>query len=494
VRLFGTNGFLVLNAILMSLVVLCSFLFLHARMPASTAAMLAGAFVLVSIVPVYFVWIEPDLFNFALGLLAYFCWLYKEVVPPSHITRHTAWLMTGRSDLLAALLLGIATFSKPWSALLFPPIAVWLLYRRRIGHALATSLVFLAVTVGFFAVNMAISGDWNYQGGGANRATFYWEFPFQTEKSGFDVGAERARDEALGHILFNRSVFLTNLVHNFAWFFIGRFAGLVPYFFPAVFALIAFLAAARRRPLWQYFVFAAALGQILTFIISVPYTWNGGGGSIGNRYFMGAYGAFLFLIPPISRPLVAMVPWAVGALFTAPLILNPFAASFQPGNHAKSGPFRWLPAELTLVENWPINNQTDRVRVRYGENPWFQIYFLDDNAYRDADGTFWVRGESEAEFLIKIDRPMKKVVLRVSAGPEPVSSIASLGRRKQRIALQPGEEQTISFDLDEGYPYQGQWPVWVVSVSASRGFVPIFYEPSTDTRFLGVRVKPTLIE
>ena len=50
-------------------------------------------------------------------------------------------------------------------------------------------------------------------------------------------------------------------------------------------------------------MFAAALGQILTFIISVPYTWNGGGGSVGNRYFMGAYGAFLFLMPPISRPL-----------------------------------------------------------------------------------------------------------------------------------------------------------------------------------------------
>ena len=130
--------------------------------------------------------------------------------------------------------------------------------------------MFLAVTVGFFAINMAISGDWNYQGGGPNRRTFYWEFPFQTGKSGFDVGAEKARDEALGHIIFNQSVFLKNLTHNFAWFFIGRFAGLVPYFFPAVFALIAFLAAPRRRPLWQYFVFAAALGQILAFIISVP--------------------------------------------------------------------------------------------------------------------------------------------------------------------------------------------------------------------------------
>jgi hypothetical protein len=494
VKVFGTNGFLVLHALLMSLVVLCSFLFLHARMPASTAAILAAAFVLMSVVPVYFVWIEPDLFNFSLGLLAYFCWLYKEVVPASHITRRSAWLLTGRSDLLAAVLLGIATFSKPWSALLFPPIVVWLLYRRRIGHAIATSLVFLAVTLGFFAVNMAIAGDWNYQGGGPNRRTFYWEFPFQTATSAFEVGAEKARDEALGHIIFNRSVFLTNLIHNFAWFFVGRFAGLVPYFFPAVFALGAFLAAPRRRPLWQYFVFAAALGQILTFIISVPYTWNGGGGSLGNRYFMGAYGAFLFLIPPISRPLLAMVPWAVGALFTAPLILNPFATSFQPGNHAKSGPFRWLPPELTLVLNWPINNQQDRVRVWFGDNPRFQIYFFDDNASLEPDKTFWVRGESEAEFLIKTDRPMKQLVLTLSAGPEPVTSVARLGRQSQRVTLQPDQPQTITFDLGEGYPYEGQWPVWVVSVSADRGFVPLFSEPSTDTRFLGVRVKPILIE
>jgi hypothetical protein len=199
--------------------------------------------------------------------------------------------------------------------------------------------------------------------------------------------------------------------------------------------------------------------------------------------------------------LLAMVPWAVGALFTAPLILNPFAISSQPGNHSKSGPFRWLPPELTLVYDWPINNQTDRVRIWYGDNPpdhrdpGFQIYFFDDNAYRDAEKTFWVRGESEAELLIKTDRPMKKLVLTLSAGPEPVSSVARLGRRSQRVSLQPDQPQTITFDLGDGYPYQGQWPVWVVSISADRGFVPIFTDPSsTDTRFLGVRVKPILIE
>ena len=500
VRLFGTNGFLVLHALLMSLVVYCSFLFLHARMPATTAALLAGGFVLVSIVPVYFVWIEPDLFNFALGLFAYFCWLYKEVAPSTHVTPRTAWLMTGSSDVAAAVLLGIATFSKPWSALLFPPMVLWLVYRRRLGRAVGTSIVFLAVTLGLFGVNMAITGDWNYQGGGANRRTCYWEFPFQKESSSFEVCPEKARDEALGEILFNRSVFWTNLRHNFAWFFVGRFAGLVPYFFPAVFALLAFLVAARRRPLWQYFVFAACLGQILTFIVSVPYTWNGGGGSVGNRYFMGAYGAFLFLIPPVTRPFIAMVPWAAGALFTAPLVLNPFATSSQPGNHTKAGPFRWLPPELTLVYDWPINTQTDRVRIWFGDNPperrdpGFQIYFFDDNAYLDADKTFWVRGESKAEFLVKTDRPMKKLVLTMTAGPVPVTSVARLGRQSQRVSLQPGDVQQISFDLGDGYPYQGHWPVWVASITADRGFVPIFYEESTDARFLGVRVKPTLIE
>ena len=499
VKVFGTNGFLILHALLLSLVVWCSFLFLHARMSAGVAALLAGAFVLVTVVPVYFVWITPELFNFALGLLAYFCWLYKEVAPPAHLTRRSVWLMTGRSDLVAAVLLGIVTFSKPWSGPLFVPLAVWLLWRRRWGRAISSSVVFLAVAIGLFAINLAITGDWNYQGGGENRRTFYWEFPFQTENSAFTVGAEKARDEALTEIIFG-NVFWTNLFHNGLWFFVGRYAGLLAYFFPAVFALGAFAAGFRRRPAWQYLVLAAALSQIAIFIIGVPYTWNGGGGSVGNRYFMGAYGVFLFLIPPISRPLVAVLPWIVGGLFTAPLVLNPFMTSFKPGDHANSGPFRWLPPELTLVYDWPINNEPERVRVEFGDkapehkNPFFQIYFFDTNAYRDADKTFWVRGESKAEFLIKTDRPMKRFVMTLSAGPEPVDVTARLGRRKEHLSLQPGESREIQFYLDRGYPYQGRWPVWVASVAVNRGFVPIFYEKSTDTRYLGVRVKPVLIE
>ena len=409
------------------------------------------------------------------------------------------WLLTNRSDLLAALLLGIVTFSKPWSAFLFPPVVLYLLWRRRLVLSLAASAVFLIAALGLFGINIAITGEWNYQGG--QRNTYYFEFPFQTPSSGFDVGQEKARDDAMTAVIFDPSVVWTNLIHNLGWFFTGRNAGLIPYFFPAVFSLVAFAIAlaGRRVPAWQYFALAGALGQIAILIITVPYTWNGGGGSVGNRYFMGAYGAFLFLIPPVAHAPVAIVPWVIGALFTAPLVLNPFVTSFRPGDHTKSGPFRWLPVELTLVYDWPINNQLERVRVWFGDNPrgsspGFQIYFFDDNTFVEGDGTFWVRGESRAEFLIKTDRPMKRLLLTLTAGPEPVELEARLAGRAQDVSLAPGESKQIAFNMGEGFPYQGTWPVWTASISSSSGFVPLFHGDSKDTRHLGVHVKPVLVE
>jgi hypothetical protein len=495
VELFGTNGFLLLNAVLMALVMWCSYVFLHARMRPGVAALLAGAFVMVTVVPVYYVWIAPELFNFSLGLLAYFCWLYKEVESRERAPRGMRWLFAPGSDVIAAGLLGIATFSKVSSAALFPPIVVWLAWRRRWIRGAVAAAAFAVVAGGLFAANMAVTGEWNYQGG--ERKTFHFEFPFQTPEAGFE-GDVRARDEALTDLIFNRSVFVTNLLHNFKWYFIGRYSGLVAYFFPAVFALAAFLVTARRPPFWQYLVLAAGIGQILLFIIATPYTWFGGGGSVGNRYFMGAYGVFLFLIPSISRTWLAVVPWAVGGLFMAKLVLNPFVSSVRPGEYADAGPLRMLPVELSNVNDLPINTDHSRVRVWFGDNPGvgdpgFQIYFVDKNAYGpEGDKTFWVKGASRAEFLVKADKPFRRLVLILTAGPVPTRVTARVSGRSQSLSLGAGESQQIHVSLDEGYPYEGRW-VWTASVSSSDGFVPLFHEPSADARYLGVRVKPMVV-
>ena len=500
VAVLGTNGFLVFHAILLALVAWCSYLFLHARMPAAVAAVLTGAFIFVTVVPVYFVWIAPELFNFALGLLAYFCWLYKEVAAAPQGIRRARWLFTSSSDLIAAALVGIMTFSKITNALLFVPIALWLVWRREWMRAAVASVAFGVVAGGLFGVNMAISGGWNYQGG--DRKTFAAEFPLQTPTSGWDIVENRhGRDEALTDIIFDPAVFWTNLFNNIKWFFVGRYAGLIAYFFPAVFALLAYFAALRRRPRWQHFVLLGAVAQILVFIISTPYTWNGGGGSVGNRYFMSAYGLFVFLIPPVTRVSVALIPWLIGGIFMAPLVLNPFVASFRPGDNAKSGPLRLLPVELTTVYDWPINTDRARVSVWFGDepkgsSPGFQIYFFDNNAHPpEVDKSFWVKGESRAEFLIKTDRPMKRLILTVMAGPVATDVRMTLAGRSQEVSLQPGESRQVMFAMGDGFPYQGKWPVWVASVSSSGGFTPIFFDAaSTDTRYLGVRVRPTLAE
>ena len=495
VKVFGTNGFLVLHALLLPLVIFCGSMFLHARAGAVVSAVIATGFVMASVVPVYFVWLMPEVFNFSLVFLAYFCWLFKEVAAPDRSPAWMRWLFTPRSDVVAALLLGIATFSKVSNALLFAPVLLWLLWRHR--RFLAPTAVFVLIAGGLFAANVAISGDWNYQGG--ERDTYYVEYPFQNDVPKNDFGLRKSRDpEALSHIIFNPRTFTSNLVHNLEYFLIGRHTGLVGYFFPAVFAITAFLTAPRRRPGWQWLVLASGLLQGLIFIVATPYTWSGGG--VGNRYFFGGYGVMLFALPPIESIAAGFAEWAIGALFVAPMVLNPFVASFRPAENAKSGPLRIFPVELTLVNDLPVNNDPEHHRIWFGDtgqgDPGFLIYFLDDNTFgREADKSFWTRGGQRAEFIIKTDRPIRRATFTLTAGPRATDVRITIAGRKQDIQLNAGETRDIAFAMPPGLPYEKevQALVWVVTVKSSSGFTPIFFDPkSTDSRYLGVRVKPVL--
>jgi hypothetical protein len=491
VGLFGTSGFLLFHAVLLAMVTLAAYLFLNARSSPAVSLLLACGFLMASVAPTYFVWITPELFNFSLVVLGYFCWLYKEVAQPGAGPRGTRWLFRPASDLAAAALLGLATFSKPSNLLLILPLLAWLLWRRQWRRAIAAGLLFAAVGAVLLAGNIAVTGDWNFQGG--DRRTFYGTYPFQERGALWEaVGQDRATNKVLWETIFDRRVFWTVFSHNLAYFVVGRYSGLLPYFFPGVFAIGAFLLARGRRAPWQWLVLGAAAAEILLLLIWVPYTYNGGGGSIGNRYFMSTYGVLLFLLPPIASAGWALVPWVVGALFSAQVTFNPFYASFHPAEQAKQGPLRWLPVELTLVNDLPINTQPNRARVWFGEGRRFQIYFLDDNAYPREELTFWVKGGSAAEFLVKTVEPASALDLDLASGDVATSVTVSRGWHRQRVDLAPNAVARVSVPLDEGFPYNGT-RVWRVSIRSSGGFVPMFISgASGDNRFLGVRVKPEL--
>jgi hypothetical protein len=61
--------------------------------------------------------------------------------------------------------------------------------------------------------------------------------------------------------------------------------------------------------------------------------------------------------------------------------------------------------------------------------------------------------------------------------------------------LEPGSSRELVFAMPPGLRYEKevQALAWTASISSSNGFTPIFFEPtSSDSRYLGVRVKPVL--
>ena len=244
--LFGANGFLVFHALLMTACFLCAYSFLCARSHPVGALIFAAAFLFVSLVPAYMVQLGPDFFIFAVVLFGYYFWCYKEVAGPAPETMRpswrTRWLLAPRSDTVAAALLGVSVFAKPTNVALILPFLVSAALRKQWWRATKMGVVFAGVLAALFAFNIAVTGEWNYQGG--ERKTFYsvgdgrfqGGFPFQNEAATFDsVGLGSVGGGSFA-VLFTRDALLEVFPHNLGYFLVGRHAGFAIYFFPGLMA------------------------------------------------------------------------------------------------------------------------------------------------------------------------------------------------------------------------------------------------------------------
>ncbi len=514
VWLFGTNGFLVLHALLMTGMFLCAYAFLAARSHPVAAAVFAFAFLFISIVPVYMIWMTPDFFNAAMVLFGYFFWCYKDGAGAEALTTsapgRVRWFLGRRSDVIAAIFLGIATFSKPTHVLLIFPLLASAGLRGQWGRGLKIGSVFGVTVVALFAMNVAITGEWNYQGG--DRRTCYSSlggFPFQTEQATFEaVCADRATDGIPLEVLVSRDALVEVFRRNLGYFFVGRHTGFAVYYFPGVMAMLLFLLATRDRAVWQWLTLAAGLGSAVALLLYMPFTYSGGGGPIGNRYFLGVYPVFLFLVPPLQTAVPGLVAMFVGGLFTTQILSNPFYASFHPGEHSKTGLFRLLPPELTLVNDLPVGVSPSRSRQPLGGQPPMLAYFLDDNAYNREGDRFWVRGESRADLLLRapivgqgpeagglqrsLAIPRMEVHLETGAVANRVT-VAS-GADTRVVEMAAGTQQSFVMDMPAGLPYRPdpRFPtnyVYNLSITSETGFIPLFQGGSRDNRFLGIYVR-----
>ncbi|MGH9336389.1 MAG: hypothetical protein ACRD21_21845, partial [Vicinamibacteria bacterium] len=468
VRWFGTNGILLLHALLVGAVLIAGYFFLAASSSRAAALGFTATFFFASVAPAYFVWLTPELFNLSLVFLGAFFWLYKE-----HADDPPRLLRGITSDLVAAAIWGAVTYSKPNNLFLILPLLVLLGWRRQWIRGLKVGFVFALFLGGLFLANLLITGEMNYQGG--ERKTFIGTYPYQSADRTFENTGLSMRTD----VIYTQQPW-DIVAHDVYFFYVGRFSGMAVYFFPAVAALALFVFS-REKHLYQWLVLAIATFGGLLLVVWSPTNYFGGGGTLGNRYFTNLFPLYFFLVANIKRPLVPiMASWGAASIFVTSILACPFEAGRRPGEHATRGVFKWLPPELSAINHLPTNSDPQKFRQRFDDG--FLGYFLDNNTWgreRRAPGGlgFHVKGGEAAEIVVRTGIELTELVVRVTnvASQENRVSVCAPGGCESRV-MEPGAKEILEIPAGRAFPYEDfglRSFCYLVSIETERGSVPM---------------------
>lgn len=495
VVLGGLGGLVVFNWVLLGICVFCAARFCQRAMRSRGGWFVGLVFVGASVVPVYAAWLTSETFNFTLIFVAYFLWLYKKVAAPDDASPWTRpW-----TTVAAAVLIGVATFSKGTNAPLIAPIVLDAVFSRRIKQTAVLAVAFFVAALGLFAVNAAITGEANYQGAadGVSRRSFVDAYPFDEKGTAFDAqgSAMVTNDADTGRVLAPDA--LAQVPINLWYFLVGRDAGLVPYYLPGVVMVLVWLVRAYRAPLWQWstaLVVAATIGALVVFF---PDSWNGGGGPVGNRYFLSLYPPLLFLAPVGLPWWPSVLALAGGLAFTGPLVAHPYDATARPWLAVERNPINRLPIELTLVNELPCRLNALRCPILFVASPTVQFYYMDGRTSSaeplgpgmPVDGN-WIAGAASTDILVKTDLPPSRV--RIEFRSEIDNDVrGSFADRPFSSHVLAGARSAVTLFNPTPFRYH-QNSVYILHLETTRGFVPAERDPAShDTRTLGVFIRTT---
>ena len=504
VAVLGTRGFLVFNALCLLVAWLCAFVELRRRASDGLAVFSSAALILATVAPIYVFWIQPELLNLALVSLALLAW---------------------RCDhpMLSALLFGLAAYTKPTHILMAAPLGLSPLFEagaplaKRLIETIRRGAVMALCAVALFGANVLVTGEWNYQGG--ERKTFGSEFPFDrgplkdvtfgnsgewmtTMKLGpLGEGEEETRGAGIAQSAMElHSMFLANL----ADFWVGRYAGMLPYFAPAFLALVLFLVLGPKEKEGWFAIAALLLFYLVSIrILPGPSNWYGGGGTVGNRYFMAALPLAAYFLPRGRDLLVGLLGTALSAMFLFPAWLQPVEHSIKPSLLASppGGPLTYLRAERAMLNDLSFCTDAWRKKQPYdgaegdppihrpGSRHGYWLYFPDNGTFgrETIPGMFHKDGEPMEGFRVQRGE-ITEVLLRAN---EPVDwiDVTLFGMRTgddieinaggaAHRALVPGLG-AVSFRVVPG-PYVIYYDSFVYSLTAQSRGIAVTQNPAAS--------------
>lgn len=494
VKLLRTNGLLLANVVFLGLTLWLGYGELRRRTSPLRALALVMVLFLGTITPLYLVWLTPEVFTLGIVTAGLVAW------------------SRGRPA-LSAVLLGIAIYAKPTNLFLALPLGVEPLlaslrppeaatrlriFARGLAESARRALVVAAVTAGLFGLTAALTGEMNYQGG--ERKTFDQKYPLEDHGLTFDNTGFWMTTEHLGPLVEGEDEALQtdrtdpvraaaelrgSFVRNLGYFWVGRFGGALAYFFPAALAIVLFLAVGPRD-LRGGLALAALLASYVFYIWLIPANWYGGGGAVGNRYFINLLPLALFFVPPRREWAVVGGGVLAAVVFLAPVLAAPIEHSLNPGRHATYAPFRLLPIELTELNDLSIFTEQWRKKRRYGDTEGdrrtgrradpnaYYLYFPDDGTWgkEAAFGSegFWLRGGERGEIVLRALEPVRRMTVRVTGGPAGDEVSLKVGSRSERWVLAPSETQERVIEVAPGFDYYGT-VLYVLNFRSTRGAV-----------------------
>src|SRR5262249_53470926 len=189
------------------------------------------------------------------------------------------------------------------------------------------------------------------------------------------------------------------------------------------------LASAEGLRMWRVLTFLAVAGSAALLLVLAPFSWSGGGGPPGNRYFMSLYAPLFFLTPPLTSMLPGVIAWVGGTLFTAKMLINPFVAAKFPNQTTERGFARRLPVALTMATDLPAMVLCLRAHAWMSE---VLLYFLDEHSSppeavdTDLNKGIWIAGDGRADIVVRCEWPIDH--LRVTArSPVATTFTMSMG-------------------------------------------------------------------
>jgi hypothetical protein len=453
--LFGANGLVFFNMALTMAMIWMGYLYLRRTHPPGLAALFAASFFLLSVGFSYVFWLQPEVFNMASVAACLFFglpWIDETGLPDRR--------REGLRAALSGALLVLAVYNKPmFGALGLAPLYAHARERRwKTAGAWVLGAVMSLVVVAGIATGLTGHPS-AYLGVSRQGATLCepGKVPIApvappparpagggaTAASGKVAVPNSTTGNTWTWLIRKPDVTLYEEAENVLYFFLGRHTGMLVYTPFAALALVFFLLPGRRRSGERWVLLAVVAAVALYFLTFIAWNWQGGGGFVGNRYFIAAIPAFLFLVREIRPPWLILAGHVVAGLFLGPLLFTPFGATVPEPTlqaHVRGGPFRFLPLELSL------RNVPGYERVQLGD---LRIVGRKD-VFVPQGEQMWVGGANRVELYFIGDRPLDKAVFlvtnfapgnHVEIAMGDAREVLDFGKDEEarRIRLVPGE-------------------------------------------------------